>query len=262
MSETVLRELLLPGGTEAVTLFGVGAAAAWARRADLFAVPFAARCLVGGFLALAVWLDAAVTGAEAWPPEVLQHGFGPLARQPLFIQIAEVLLLGDFIGYWFHRALHRDCFWRMHSGRHSADETAWLLAQELPPVQAIVGRVVSVMPLLMFGFVLPAVLSAVSLVIFALMFVRSDLQAPGGLLRWVFVSPTYHRWHHTSDSEGIDRNFAAIFPLWDLVFGTCSFPAVPNSVALVSSCAVSACAVSACAVDWVPGAVSGARPLP
>jgi len=31
---------------------------------------------------------------------LLEHGFGPAGRQPLWMQAAAILLLGDFVGYW------------------------------------------------------------------------------------------------------------------------------------------------------------------
>ncbi|WP_216627034.1 hypothetical protein [Corallococcus exercitus] len=32
-------------------------------------------------------------------------------------------------------------------------------------------------------------------------------------LRWSFATPEFHPWHHTSDDEGIDKNFAVFHPL-------------------------------------------------
>jgi sterol desaturase/sphingolipid hydroxylase (fatty acid hydroxylase superfamily) len=46
-----------------------------------------------------------------------------------------------------------------------------------------------------------------------------------GPLRFVLASPAFHRWHHTSDEQGLDKNFAGLFPVWDLVFGTFYLPA-------------------------------------
>jgi sterol desaturase/sphingolipid hydroxylase (fatty acid hydroxylase superfamily) len=36
----------------------------------------------------------------------------------------------------------------------------------------------------------------------------------------VVASPRFHRWHHTSEQEGLDRNFAGLFPWLDALFGT------------------------------------------
>jgi sterol desaturase/sphingolipid hydroxylase (fatty acid hydroxylase superfamily) len=44
-------------------------------------------------------------------------------------------------------------------------------------------------------------------------------------LRWLIATPEFHHWHHASDAEGIDKNFAAFLPLWDRLFGTALLPA-------------------------------------
>src|SRR5262249_31012579 len=43
--------------------------------------------------------------------------------------------------------------------------------------------------------------------------------------RYVIASPTFHRWHHTSEAHGLDKNFAGLLPIWDLAFGTFYMPA-------------------------------------
>jgi sterol desaturase/sphingolipid hydroxylase (fatty acid hydroxylase superfamily) len=45
--------------------------------------------------------------------------------------------------------------------------------------------------------------------------------------RWLekyLVMPRYHHWHHTSQSEGINKNFAIHFPWIDRIFGTYYYP--------------------------------------
>ena len=41
-----------------------------------------------------------------------------------------------------------------------------------------------------------------------------------GPLRHVFVTPHFHHWHHASDEEAIDMNYAAHIPVLDRIFGT------------------------------------------
>ena len=45
-----------------------------------------------------------------------------------------------------------------------------------------------------------------------------------GPLRYVVSSPAFHRWHHTTEAEGLDKNFAGLFPFIDLAFGTFYMP--------------------------------------
>ena len=49
----------------------------------------------------------------------------------------------------------------------------------------------------------------------------------GPTLRWLepyLVLPRFHHWHHTSQKESIDRNYAIHFPWIDKIFGTYYFP--------------------------------------
>ena len=43
-------------------------------------------------------------------------------------------------------------------------------------------------------------------------------------MRSFLVSPRFHRWHHTSEEEARDKNFAGLWPLWDILFGTYYMP--------------------------------------
>ena len=92
------------------------------------------------------------------------------------------------------------------------------------PVNDFVTRVCQVVPVILMGFSLKAVLLLVPFLVFFVIVLHSNLNWDYGWFRWVLVSPLYHRWHHTTDPEGLDKNFAGIFPIWDLLFGTAHFP--------------------------------------
>ena len=53
---------------------------------------------------------------------------------------------------------------------------------------------------------------------------HSSARSFAGVLRRAIATPEYHHWHHTSDEEGIDKNFATILPFWDWLFGTLHLP--------------------------------------
>jgi len=40
------------------------------------------------------------------------------------------------------------------------------------------------------------------------------------ILRYVIVTPDLHRVHHSSWQPETDSNFSAVFPIWDMIFGT------------------------------------------
>ena len=45
-----------------------------------------------------------------------------------------------------------------------------------------------------------------------------------GPFKYVIAGPVFHRWHHTAADRGGDKNFAATFPVLDLLFGTFYMP--------------------------------------
>jgi lathosterol oxidase len=41
-----------------------------------------------------------------------------------------------------------------------------------------------------------------------------------GFLKYVFVTPQFHHWHHSDNPKAYDKNFAIHFPFIDMIFGT------------------------------------------
>ena len=77
----------------------------------------------------------------------------------------------------------------------------------------------------MSGFELArANLTAVPVLAFYSLLLHARVPWRFGPLRFVIASPAFHRWHHTSQAEGRDKNFAGFLPIWDLVFGTYYLP--------------------------------------
>lgn len=154
----------------------------------------------------------------------LAHGFGPLSRQPGWLQAIEFLVLFDLICYWAHRTFHGPRLWKFHAIHHSSPQLDWLSTVRHHPVNEIVMRIGQSLPVLLLGFS-PTVLAwCLPLVTVHSLLIHSNLKWTFGPLGYVLVSPAFHHWHHTSQSEGIDKNFAEICPLWDRLFGTYYFP--------------------------------------
>jgi sterol desaturase/sphingolipid hydroxylase (fatty acid hydroxylase superfamily) len=156
--------------------------------------------------------------------ESILDGFGPLGAQPLWLQAIEMLVIADFIDYWTHRWFHVTRFWRFHAIHHSAEQMNWLASARMHPVNDFITRVCQVIPVILVGFSLKAALLVVPFLVFFVIVLHSNLNWDYGPFRWVVVSPLYHRWHHTKDEEGLDKNFAGMFPIWDVLFGTAHFP--------------------------------------
>ncbi|HEX7652072.1 MAG TPA: sterol desaturase family protein, partial [Verrucomicrobiae bacterium] len=133
---------------------------------------------------------------------------------------------------------HTRPVWAFHSVHHSSEEVNWLSAARFHPVE---NAVESLLEALIFLFLSQIgtdmqVLSLVGVLLgFYNMFIHAELPWSFGPLRYVFVSPVFHRWHHSNAPEAQDKNFAAMFSCLDLVLGTFYQPKdeLPDTLGLV-----------------------------
>jgi sterol desaturase/sphingolipid hydroxylase (fatty acid hydroxylase superfamily) len=79
-------------------------------------------------------------------------------------------------------------------------------------------------PLACLGFPLNALAGYVPFLTFYAILLHANVSWSFGPLRYVIASPLFHRWHHTTEEQGLDKNFAPLFPFVDLAFGTFYMP--------------------------------------
>lgn len=151
-------------------------------------------------------------------------GFGPLSRQPLWLQAVEIYVVFDFIGYWTQRLFHGKTWWPFHAVHHSTEDLDWLGSVRVHPVNELVTKALQVSPLLLAGFNPLVTLSAAPVLTVFAIFLHANVNWDFGPLRGVLASPVFHRWHHSKDREAWDKNFAGLLPIWDRLFGTYYMP--------------------------------------
>jgi len=90
-------------------------------------------------------------------------------------------------------------------------------------------RTLLVYPLVLIIFRPAPTVAAVAGALIALWsyFEHLDIRLSYGRCRLLLTSPQYHRIHHAAGPGYADRNFVAMLPLWDVVFGT-YYPARPD----------------------------------
>ena len=135
--------------------------------------------------------------------------------------LAVYILAMDCGDYLFHRAQHRFQFlWSMHSLHHSdpglnvSTTTRHFWAEYF---------IKSATVYLLLGLVFkadPRIVMLYGLVGYYNYFSHMNLRL--GFGRWSFIvnAPQYHRIHHSVLDGHRDCNFAALFPIFDLAFGT------------------------------------------
>jgi sterol desaturase/sphingolipid hydroxylase (fatty acid hydroxylase superfamily) len=192
-----------------------------------FFTPLATRAIARLSLVAAVVLLAAAAGVPLDKEHItaMAQGSGRLVqRQPRWLQVLEVLLLGDLIAYWAHRLFHARALWPFHAVHHSSREVDWLSSVRLHPVNDVLTRLAQSLPLLLLGFPPNILVAYVPFLTLYALFLHANVSWDFGPLRVVLASPAFHRWHHTTEAEGLDKNFAGLFPFLDLLFGTLYLP--------------------------------------
>jgi sterol desaturase/sphingolipid hydroxylase (fatty acid hydroxylase superfamily) len=151
------------------------------------------------------------------------HGHGPVSHMPLWLQGVFYLVLSDFALYWSHRLFHRGAWWKYHAVHHASKDVDWISASRFHPVNLALGTAAVDVAFLLIG-VSPDIFIVIGpFTTITSCLVHANLNWSFGPLRYVLVSPVFHRWHHATDV--CDKNFASTFSVWDLMFGTYHMPA-------------------------------------
>lgn len=152
------------------------------------------------------------------------QGYGPASRIPFWLQVPIVLALADFLSYWQHRLFHTRALWPVHAVHHSSRQLDWLSSGRFHPLNEIGVQLVNVVPVLALGFHASTFFVIAPFTTWYVVFLHANVPWTFGPLRHVVASPGFHRWHHTSEAEGQDKNFGGVLSVWDHLFGTFYMP--------------------------------------
>jgi len=148
------------------------------------------------------------------------------AQSPLALQVLMVLVLGDFLEYWYHRLAHTVLWlWPAHAIHHTPIRLHALKGLRHHVVYFWGRGVLVWAPLLVIG-VPPrlVVWQFVAIVLFgSLAHANVAFRIPAFVHR-IFVTPDVHRLHHSIDANQGNSNYATVFPIWDLLFGSYTDP--------------------------------------
>ena len=134
-------------------------------------------------------------------------------------------MLADTGFYLAHRAFHAVPFlWRFHSIHHSIEEMDWLAAHRVHPVDQILTKSASFLPVFALDFSSTAILIFTLVYQWQSLFIHSNTRIKVGPLKWLLASPQFHHWHHANEREAWDKNFAGQLPLLDMLGGTLFMP--------------------------------------
>jgi sterol desaturase/sphingolipid hydroxylase (fatty acid hydroxylase superfamily) len=152
------------------------------------------------------------------------HDLLPVRDLPLWLQCPAILLIQDVLLYVMHRLFHTRLAWGFHAVHHSPKVLDWTSAVRFHPINNLLEFGLADVAVLLLGFSPEALVVLVPFNVVYSAMVHANLNWTFGPLRYVFASPVFHRWHHTTQEEGLDRNFASTFPFLDLMCGTFHMP--------------------------------------
>ncbi len=166
--------------------------------------------------------------AAGWLPPNLEDLVPALAAHPFAAFLAYAAII-DLAEYWRHRLSHQFAWWwALHAVHHSQRQlTLWADDRNHVLDGFIQAAWLAVLALAIGvpgGQFVAVVLAMRLLESLAHANVRFGFGAIGDRL---LVSPRYHRLHHAVGLGHEGRhggcNFATLFPLWDMLFGTANF---------------------------------------
>jgi sterol desaturase/sphingolipid hydroxylase (fatty acid hydroxylase superfamily) len=147
-----------------------------------------------------------------------------VAQLPWFLQFFLAVLVADVAEYFIHLAFHKvPSLWRFHAVHHSSTALDWLSGSRGHFFEDIIVRACILTPL-MIAFSPSIILAYLIFVTLQATWSHCNFSPSPRWLAKCLVTPKYHHWHHTSQKEGLDKNFAIHFPWIDKIFGTYHYP--------------------------------------
>ena len=138
------------------------------------------------------------------------------------IQFLIVYLASDFKEYWKHYMFHKwSLLWEIHAFHHSAVKFNILTAYRFHYLQSSIGAFFDVIPYVLLGVPIQTYFAVKILSSIHGLLVHSNLEHDWGILgKYIVVSPSAHRIHHSREERHYNKNFGGVFIFWDRLFGT------------------------------------------
>jgi sterol desaturase/sphingolipid hydroxylase (fatty acid hydroxylase superfamily) len=168
---------------------------------------------VFGVLPAADFLDRHIIYPPMLPQSILQW--------PLAIRLLFYFVLADLGHYWVHRMLHTRHLWRAHKWHHAPTYMYWQAGVRSSIVQQSLVNVPYILAGVFLGIQPWWLVWAITLKNIGVNdYQHLNVSWGNRWLEWFVVTPRYHHIHHSDNPIHYRSNLAAIFPIWDHLFGT------------------------------------------
>lgn len=181
------------------------------------------------FLLLAIPLGELDAGLRAigYVPPNLEDWLPWLGAHPLVAFLTYVIII-DVAEYWRHRLQHRlHWWWALHAVHHSQRAMSFWTDDRNHVLDGLIESLWLALVANLIGVPGNQFIFIVMLFRFVESLSHANLRLSFGFGERVLVSPRYHRVHHGigvgHEGQVGGCNFATLFPVWDVLFGTANW---------------------------------------
>ncbi|MEJ8842142.1 sterol desaturase family protein [Lacibacter sp. H375] len=151
----------------------------------------------------------------------LYNNVAPWKIPATWYSLLILLLLQDFIFYWFHRVGHTiNIFWAAHMPHHSSEEMNLSVGLRASFTQRMFQFLFFDWILAVIGYSPEMIYSMAAVHLFLAYWHHTRIIKKMGILEKVFVTPSHHRVHHGVNTQYLDKNFSEFLIIWDKLFGS------------------------------------------
>src|SRR6056297_861948 len=153
-------------------------------------------------------------------------GGGLLARLdlPLWLGLLVAVLELHLALHWQHRLFHRiPLLWRLHRVHHCDRRFDLTTGVRFQPGEVLLSMAIKIGVVWLIGAHPLAVLIFELALSLGSLWTHTDIALPRRLdrgMRWLFVTPSMHRIHHSTWQPETDSNYGFHLSIWDRLFGS------------------------------------------
>lgn len=160
----------------------------------------------------------------AWMAQMRGWGLFNLTDEPVWLEFILAIIALDLAIYLQHVAAHKiPILWRLHQVHHADPDIDLTTGARFHPIEIVVSMIYKMLVVIALGaspwavIVFEVILNALA------MFNHANFALPvkiDAIVRRMFVTPDFHRVHHSTIRHETDSNYGFNLSIWDRAFGT------------------------------------------
>ncbi len=149
-----------------------------------------------------------------------------------YLEIFILFMVSDIKTYYAHYLLHRfPLLWQLHELHHSATSMCVFTKYRDHFLERAFRRLLDVIPIVILGSTIETYLILQIILETHKLLIHSNIKSDWGWIgKYILVSPSAHKIHHSNQIKHYDKNFGNTLIVWDRLFGTYYRPETVNEM--------------------------------